>query len=210
MAFRIGTVGMVTAAMVSVLTCYTLSLRVSAERSKVEDLRRDIAGEMKDIRALEAELKTRARLPQLQRWNDNVLAMSAPTAGQYRQDVAQLVSSAPGQPKLPAPMPAVVRETAPAAASAPMVVHAAYSSEPATSFDKLRTNGVIKEAATSTASVRGEPVEPRVAPRVVAAKPTVVAAVTAKAEKPNLDSLFGDIDRAARAERSNLVKVSLR
>ena len=63
MAFRIGTVGMVTAAMVSVLTCYTLSLRVSAERSRVEDLRGHIAREMKVVPALEAQLKTRARLP---------------------------------------------------------------------------------------------------------------------------------------------------
>lgn len=194
MGFRIGTVGMVSAAMVSVLTCYTLSLRVSAERSRVEDLRGDIAREMKDVRALEAELKTRARLPQLQRWNDNVLAMSAPVATQFVDGPVQLVSLAPGAAPAveSAPVPAVVRTVAPP--PAPLVHTANYAPKPAAEEESAITVALSKKA------------EPTKKVAVAAAAPK---APVAKA--PSLDSLLDDLDRAADAERGgNLVKVSLR
>ena len=247
MRLRIGTVGMVTAAMVSVLTCYTLSLRVSAERSKVEELRGHIAGQMRDIRALEAELKTRSRLPQLQRWNDNVLALSAPTAKQYADNPTQLASFAPGAPKAAAVVPAVVRAPVPQPAANPLVHTASYTmpaspvvdddadAEPAqrpaaakpvlttslasgrSSTDKLRTSGASKSAAGfSSEPVRGEPVEPRVAPKLAAIpapKPVAPKLAVLKPKAPDakgLDNLFGDIDHAATAEHSKLVKVSLR
>src|SRR3546814_2507985 len=65
------------------LAFYMISLKVSAERSAVERLERRIASSMMSIRQLQSELGTRERLPQIEKWNAEVLALSAPKAGQY-------------------------------------------------------------------------------------------------------------------------------
>jgi len=126
------------AALAMVLGCYTVSLKVSGERKAVDDLRASIARDVRGIRTLQAELRTRARMPELQRWNDEVLALSAPTAGQFVRDPVLLASfgdrpeprSAPVAPDMsyalaqaPAapPSPVVKASYTPAArASAPM------------------------------------------------------------------------------------------
>ncbi len=71
---------------------YTVNLKVSGERAAVTDLQRRLVADARDIRGLEAELRTRARLPEMQRWNDNVLQMSAPVASQYLRSPLQLAS----------------------------------------------------------------------------------------------------------------------
>jgi hypothetical protein len=71
---------------------YTVNLKVSAERAGVERLRRTLVADARQIRDLEAELRTRARPPQIQRWNDEVLMMGTPAAGQYLRGAAQLAS----------------------------------------------------------------------------------------------------------------------
>jgi hypothetical protein len=96
MSKRFGSATMIAGAMASAIAFYTLSLHVSAERAEVDRLRGRIAADLRDIRALEAELRTRARLPVLQRWNDDVLAMAAPTSKQFAQSPMQLASFAPG------------------------------------------------------------------------------------------------------------------
>lgn len=63
---------------------YTVSLGVASERTRLENLDSDIAKARRDIRQLQTELGTRASLRQLERWNGDVLALSAPTAGQFR------------------------------------------------------------------------------------------------------------------------------
>lgn len=62
---------------------YTVNLKVAGARSEVADLRERLVADTRAIRNLEAELRTRARLPEMQRWNDEVLKMSAPAAGQF-------------------------------------------------------------------------------------------------------------------------------
>jgi hypothetical protein len=69
---------------------YTVSLGVASERSRLEDLDHSIAMTRRDIRQLQTEMGTRASLRQLERWNGEVLALSAPTAGQFRATEAAL------------------------------------------------------------------------------------------------------------------------
>ncbi len=76
----------------SALTFYSVSLHVSTERSAVERLRRGNAKLVGDIRQLRSELGTRARLPQLERWNASVLALAAPKAGQYLDGAVELAA----------------------------------------------------------------------------------------------------------------------
>src|SRR3546814_17789117 len=49
---------------------------------------------MLSIRHLQSELGTRERLPQLERWNADVLALSAPKAGQYLDGAVELAAFA--------------------------------------------------------------------------------------------------------------------
>lgn len=117
------------AALTMALGCYTVSLKASGERKAVDDLRTAIARDQRGIRILQAELATRARTPELQRWNDEVLALAAPTAGQFVRDPVELASFA-GEtaPAAAAPAPDVSYALArvPVAPASP-VVKAAYA-----------------------------------------------------------------------------------
>ena len=95
--------------MAAAIGSYTVNLRVSGERAEVDRLRKRLVADARDIRNLQAELRTRARLPEMQRWNDSVLQMSAPAATQYLQSPVQLASfgAAPAAPAAPSRMSAM-------------------------------------------------------------------------------------------------------
>jgi hypothetical protein len=76
-------VGWVAGVAAAALTCYMLSLNVAAERAELKKLEWRIIMAKKEIRTLQTELGTRGRLTQLENWNANVLALSAPTADQF-------------------------------------------------------------------------------------------------------------------------------
>lgn len=69
----------------AVLGCYMLNLRVAAERAELAKLDRRIIATQQSIRALQTEVGTRSRIPQLEEWNNDVLALAAPVTGQYLQ-----------------------------------------------------------------------------------------------------------------------------
>jgi len=71
---------------------YTVSLGVASERTRMEDLDQQIAMTQRDIRQLQTEMGTRASLRQLERWNVEALALSAPKAGQFRATESALKS----------------------------------------------------------------------------------------------------------------------
>ncbi|WP_419828114.1 hypothetical protein [Sphingomonas sp.] len=98
------------------LACYLVSLRVAAERAQVARLDTQLASARADIRQLSTELGTRSRLVQLERWNTDVLALTAPKAAQYLAGEMQLASLAvpAAEPAAPA-TPAVQALQAPAA-----------------------------------------------------------------------------------------------
>ena len=74
------------------ISCYMVSLRVAAERSALERVETNILVAKRDIRSLDTELTTRGRLRQLERWNSDVLALTAPTEGQFLEGEVQLAS----------------------------------------------------------------------------------------------------------------------
>ncbi len=93
-ASRFRTVMWVACVAIAALGCYLVSLKVAAERAQVMRLDRRLAAAQGDIRALGTELDTRGRLVQLERWNADVLALTAPKAGQYLSGEMQLASLA--------------------------------------------------------------------------------------------------------------------
>jgi hypothetical protein len=98
------------------VTSYSLSLKVAAERRAVERLARTNVALTSDLKALEAELRVRMRMPQLQRWNDSVLGLVPISASQYLSRPVQLAAygTAPEAQAFPRAQLAV-RDIAPAA-----------------------------------------------------------------------------------------------
>jgi hypothetical protein len=68
------------------LCCYMVSLRVATERADLAKVDREIFAAKREIRLLQTELGTRGRMTQLEDWNANVLALSAPSAAQFVKD----------------------------------------------------------------------------------------------------------------------------
>lgn len=76
-------VAWVAAVAVPALGCYMLSLKVAAERADLAVIESRIQRASQDIRTLQTELGTRGRMQQLEQWNAEVLALSAPVAAQF-------------------------------------------------------------------------------------------------------------------------------
>ncbi|HXH16483.1 MAG TPA: hypothetical protein VNJ10_10170 [Sphingomonas sp.] len=91
-AYRMKGVGWFGGCVAVVLGFYLVSLQVAAERKKLEAVNGQIRVAQRDIRALETEFDTRGNLAQLERWNGDTLALSAPTAGQFVVSEAALAS----------------------------------------------------------------------------------------------------------------------
>lgn len=125
MAMRFRSMGLVAAVALAALGCYMVSLRVAAERFALVRMEGRILAARQDVRRLQTEMGTRGRLVQLERWNSDILALSAPKAAQYLDGEFQLANYA--QPAANG-MPAVIeaRAAAPAPA-APKVVTVAYA-----------------------------------------------------------------------------------
>lgn len=83
-------VGWVAGIGTAALGCYMLSLQVAAERAELTSLDHEIVSVRQQIRSLQTELGTRGRLQQLEQWNAEVLALSAPVAGQFLDSTVRL------------------------------------------------------------------------------------------------------------------------
>jgi len=77
---------------VAALGCYLVSQRVATERATVAKVERQILAAKLDIRHLQNEIGTRGRMGQLELWNGQVLALSAPKAGQFLDSEVRLAS----------------------------------------------------------------------------------------------------------------------
>ncbi len=91
-AYRMRGLGWFLSVVIVTLGFYLVSLQVAAERKKVADMDRKILMAKRDIRALETEFDTRSNLAQLERWNGEVFALTAPSSDQFVADEATLAS----------------------------------------------------------------------------------------------------------------------
>lgn len=158
-------VGWVAAVGAAALGCYMLSLRVASERADLDRLNSRIVAASQNIRSLQTELGTRGRMQQLEAWNEEVLALSAPVSGQFVEGSVSLarfdtrqppsaveapvqLASAPTPATTPAPRPAVA---APAPAQS-LVRQASATIPPVTTAPATTT--VRRSAAPTTTAVR--------------------------------------------------------
>lgn len=171
---------MATAVAGAALGCYLVSLRVASERAALERVERQIVQTQRDIRLIQTEIGTRARLAQLERWNVRVLALSAPTADQILGDKFQLASLV--EPKRDPVMTApVVLAAAPA--KAPQQPLSQETPPPAANL--LREASLkIPPAAESQRAIARAPVEDKAAVKTASGTADKSAKAPAKASKP--------------------------
>ncbi len=182
-----GTAALVGLALSSAMAFYAVSLHVAAERSGIDKVRAQIVADTHDIRMLQAELRTRARLPELQRWNEQVLALSPPKPGQFLGSPLVLANYA--RPAAEVPGVRFVATQAAPAAKRP-VQQVAYLETPPGAVP-----APVVAATVAPVSVRHAPLQ--------AHAPTATPSIALDA------TLGGAIDAAAAQERGD-VKVALR
>lgn len=168
---RFRSMGLAAGAAASVLSCYMVSLRVARERGEVQRIEQQIADAHRDIRDLKTELGTRGRMRQLERWNSDVLALSAPGAAQYLNGSVELASYQPVAEPAPAittaavttvaTQPAVTAKAIPAVDvtptthDAPKLMTASYKPK-ATKKDDSDSRPVRVASAKSKASTKAK------------------------------------------------------
>ena len=176
-----------------ILGCYLMSSRVAAERNKLAAIESSINRTQRDITALETEFDTRASFAQLQRWNGDTLKLSAPTAGQYIRNDAELA-----QVNFDVPAPAGGPQIQTAAAvipSAPVtptdVAVAAIPAAPAAAPAK------VKAAVAMISAPVGAKLQPAAIRTVIKSRPATVALLDRKLLS---NATLGSLSRGARQE----------
>jgi hypothetical protein len=228
-------VGWVATIGAAALGCYMLSLRVAAERADVDRLDARIVTASQNIRSLQTELGTRARMQQLEEWNDEVLALSAPVSGQYveggislaRFDVNQqpvapnadvrLASADAAAPVTPAHAVTTppVRAVATPTQTAPPMVRRASATLPAPAATTLP----LTTPAPQPAATKPSTTVPTRTATIPARRPAATPARTAAAERtrpaaptrPRAASLLDDrtmrdLNSTARSERGRATR----
>lgn len=200
-AYRLKGIGWFAIVVGVALAFYLVSLRVAAERKRLDEANGRIALAVRDIRALETEFDTRANLAQLEKWNGDTLALAAPTAAQFVRDDAQLAALDPGAPNAPmggnVKTAALVVPSQPAATSLPVPMP--MPTGPALTPQVTRAVAMTMVAPSGRAApmmarlaeaARGEAAVARVRPQAVAMLDRKLLS----------DNTFGDLIASARAE----------
>ena len=175
------------------LGCYMVSLKVATERADLARVEAQIVAAKQDIRSLQTELGTRGRLSQLEQWNADVLALSAPSSAQFLQNEVTLARFEQADPTLdqrsaevrmaaaevPAPAPAapalpVVTAAAPAPVAAPAVAVHRASFTPV----KAEAKAAAKAPTAAAAEPKKAPAKADFAKPAAKIEPTKLAAKT--------------------------------
>ena len=219
-------VGWVAAVAGAALGCYMLSLNVAAERAELAKVERRIIAAKQEIRTLQTELGTRGRLQQLEHWNAEVLALSAPKSSQFLEDElmlarfdkrektveeratvqmasAEIKPAAPRAPKVvqanyvPAPQPRTAQ-------SSSLVHRASYvvEDEKPVETKKVETKKVVAEKPKAQTKAVEKPVAIAKADKPEPEPKKAKAATPAKKQRMIDETLVQDIRESAKAEKS--------
>jgi hypothetical protein len=189
------------------IACYMVSLQVATERAELTRVEAQIIAAKRDIRTLQTELGTRGRMSQLEQWNAEVLALSAPTSAQFLPDQVTLarfdqpvstldersaqvrMASAEGNADTPAtaaPSAPVVQAVAPQQAQPQPVVRRASFTPDAPAEKKADTKPKVQlAAAVKTPEPKADLKKPEVKKAVAkTAEPAKKADVKVAAKVP--------------------------
>lgn len=152
---------------------YLISLQVAVERGKLEAVEAQIGSAQREVRQLQTEMGTRASLRQLERWNGDVLALSAPKATQFVHDGAGLVAlnlgdDTHGTPNAPPPVMASIAVPKPVDVTVPSIADEPVVQPLTAAIAKAKIADPAKPKVQQVAMV--ERVSPRDAARITAIK----------------------------------------
>jgi hypothetical protein len=163
------------------LSCYMVSLRVATERNELAKVERQIVAAKRDIRSLQTELGTRGRMTQLEQWNAEVLALSAPSSAQFLKDEFTLArlyrndptvaersaevrlasadtqAAKPAEAAKPAPAPVVQAVAERPAAQQPMIHRASFTTAEAVARPKAAAPAPVAPAPIAKAAAKPKP-----------------------------------------------------
>ena len=201
-AQRLRPIGWVASVAGAALSFYLVSLQVATERASLASVERRIERTRNDIRRLETEFAARASLPQLEAYNGDVLALSAPTAKQYLTSEVQLASFDPNAVGngigTPPGRTALASAQVPAPNAAPAAAPARPTLKPAVVVDAKTENAPVVPAARRQSVLQAvayvQPVESAAKARPAARLPAI--------EKVAMldDDTLGEIARHAAKE----------
>lgn len=200
------TVLMVAGSLAIAIVSYSLSIRVSGERAEVDRIMRQNVALAEDLKALDAELRVRMRLPELQRWNDDVLGLMPISAHQYLDDPLRLAAygeEVPVAPPRHAPaLQQAIAPARPATATPHRVAHqpAPQAGQPnfTPSAPTYSARDRAPMAAVRTVALKTDAAPTRPAPEKPAARPEPRAPA---ATSGGLDPLLiAAVNEAARRE----------
>lgn len=107
---RLKNLGWLALVFIVAILLYPLSLNVAALHSDLVAVDRDILETKREISFLQAEIRTRASLQQLEEWNELLYGYQPPTAEQFVDGEAALAGLSGDQP-MTKPVMVAVRET---------------------------------------------------------------------------------------------------
>ena len=200
------------------LSCYMVSLRVATERADLARVEREIIAAKRDIRSLQTELGTRGRLSQLEQWNAEVLALSAPSSAQFVdnaftlarleqhgptvQDRVAQVQLASATTVAPAPQPEakaaapVLRAVAPPPAPVqPALVHrASFTAAPVAAPQPAAAKPQPSAAKPQPSAAKPQPAAAKPQPTAAPAAAKAPVAVAKAEPKPKKDARPARLD----------------
>ena len=204
------------------LSCYMVSLRVATERNELEKVERQIVAAKRDIRSLQTELGTRGRMGQLEQWNAEVLALSAPSSAQFLKDEftlarlyrndptvadrsaemrlasAETGAAKPSEPVKPSTPPAVQAVAERPAAQPPMIHRA--------SFTTAEAPAKPKPVAQASAKPKTAPSKPELQRSASAAPAKVESSRSRPAAKPGKPTAIAAASKPEAASSRTAVK----
>lgn len=188
--------------MVAILL-YPLSLNVAAMHSNLVAVDREIMDTKREISFLQAEIRTRASLQQLEEWNELLYGYQPPAAEQFVNGEAALASLTGDLPETKPVMMAAANIPAPQVVAEPAVVKEAVVEAPKQAAPKaVATKAVATKLAANDVKIFATPVK-RAAAKVEA--PKVEQSRTERLarmdEKLLSDDLLRDISAKAANER---------
>ncbi len=181
--------------------CYMVSSQVAAERGRVEAVESAILDARHDIRGLETEFDTRANLAQLERWNGDVLSLSAPRPDQYLRSATALASFERGDGPQYASLVMPAATDVAQAAVAPVEQAVVRVTMPAKTPEVLAPPAAVRAAGTTIETTVAKAPAKAVAPPRPKPRAERVAMVDTQLLS---DATFGDLVSTARQERGRL------
>jgi hypothetical protein len=188
--------------MVAILL-YPLSLNVAAMHTDLVAVDREILDTKREISFLQAEIRTRASLQQLEEWNELLYGYQPPSADQFVNGEAALASLTGDLPEAKPVMMAAANVPAPQVVAEPEVVKEAVVETPKQAAPKAAATKVaVTKLAANDVKIFATPVK-RAAAKVEA--PKVEQSRTERLarmdEKLLSDDLLRDISAKAAKER---------